>query len=257
MYQATAPAPAPVRRTGLTRIPLRLAKVVRHEFTGGRSDIDTPDMYDYFADLTRGHGLGHRRDRVEQVRGNTYIEMARTVLDGLVTADEPVDLAILAHAAPSFDPRVSAPVNLTAVLPGGPLAFAVSGQGALAVFTALRVAAGYVRRHDYQRVLVLAMDQGTMPYDVAAPVHAAAAALLLTGDGAVEVGTVPGVDDAPAALARVVDTSRSTVVTGFDVSAGYPCTGLWAPLADGSVTGPVVLADHDPVYRELGVCVVL
>lgn len=272
MYRAAAPALSSTPSPRLQLLPLRLAMAVRREFGPGEAEIDVPELHRYFADLTRGSGLGFEPGRVTRARGNTFLAMARDLLDGRLTGER-IDLAIVAHAAPEFDPRLSAPVNLTAVLPGGPLVFSVSGQGSLAAFRALRIAGAYADRHGFQRVLVLVMDQGVTPYDTPELVRDAATALLLEqGDGpAVHVGYVPGVtpEGAPAILAGLrAGRGPETVVVGSGLArtdswpdavatpSGYPCTGLWAPLADGTVTTPALLADYDPGHRALGVCVV-
>lgn len=270
MYRAGATTLSATPQTGPRTLPLRLTMAARREFGSGSHRIDTPDMHRYFTDLTREHGLGYRDERVDEARGNPYLAMARELLDGRLSG-EPIDLAIVALAAPEFDPRLSTPVNLAAVLPGGPLVFTVSGCGVAATFNALRVADGYLRRHDYQRVLILAMDQGSTPYDTPARTHDAATALLLAaGEGpAVRIGTRPDVEPAnvPAAVAELVADVPETVVTGPGLAGsnhwadavsapeGYPCTGLWAPVANGAVSAPALLVDHDPTHRELGVCV--
>ncbi|MEV4050191.1 hypothetical protein AB0J55_03295 [Amycolatopsis sp. NPDC049688] len=264
MYRAAAPVLSAAPPAGLRPFPLPLALAIRREFGPGDREIDVPELHHYFADLSRGHEIGFRPSRVTRARGNTFLAMARELLAGQLSGER-IDLAVVAHAAPEFDPRLSAPVHLTAVLPGGPLVFAVSGQGALAPFSALRIAASYVRRHGFRRVLVLVMDQGVTPYDTPEHVGDAAAALLFEPGGgrALRAGVVPGV--APAAVAGF--RPPGTAVTGPGLArtgawpgaaaapAEYPCTGLWAPLADGAA-GPLVLADYDPDHRALGVCVV-
>ncbi|WP_410590252.1 hypothetical protein [Amycolatopsis sp. lyj-23] len=267
MYRASAttlssaPAPAP----GLQPLPLRLALATRREFPPGDRGIDVPELHRYFADLSRGHDIGFRPDRVTRARGNPFLAMARELLAGQLSGDR-IDLAIVAHAAPEFDPRLSAPVNLTAVLPGHPLVFSVSGQGSLAPFTALRIAGSYVRRHGFRRALVLIMDQGVTPYDTPDPIGDAATALLFEAGGrrTVRVGYAPEV--APDALpefepAETVVIGRGLAGLGSRPDAvvappEFPCTGLWAPLAGGTAAGPVLLADYDPRRRALGICVV-
>lgn len=264
MYRAAAPVLSATPPSGLQPFPLPLAWAARCEFGPGDREIDVPELHHYFADLSRGHEIGFRPSRVTRARGNTFLAMARELLAGRLSGER-IDLAIVAHAAPEFDPRLSAPVNLTAVLPGGPLVFAVSGQGGLAPFSALRVAASYVQRHGFRRVLVLIMDQGVTPYDTPDRIGDAAAALLFEPGGGrtVRAAVVPGVVPAAVAGFRQPGTAfvgrglaRTDAWPGARVApAEYPCTGLWAPLADGTA-GPVVLADHDPHHRALGVCVV-
>jgi hypothetical protein len=269
MYRAAATPLFSAPPPGLQPLPLRLALAIRREFGPGDREIDVPELHRYFADLSRGHDIGFQPDRVTRARGNPFLAMARDLLAGQLSGEQ-IDLVIVAHAAPEFDPRLSAPVNLTAVLPGEPLVFSVSGQGGLAPFSALRIAGSYVRRHGFRRVLVLIMDQGVTPYDTPERLRDAATALLFEADGGrpVRVGYVPEVapDAVPATVAGFGGSEAVVIGTGLartgswpdaiTAPAGFPCTGLWAPLADGTVTGPVLLADYDPHRRALGVCVV-
>jgi hypothetical protein len=267
MYQVAPPVLGERRRSALAPAPLRLADVLRAEFDEGTCRIDSPELYQYFEDLTGSHGVPFDRELMSR-SGNTFISMATALLEDAVT--EPVDLVVLAWATPDFDPRLSAPVNLTAVLPGGPLVFATSGQGPLAPFTALRLAGAYAVRHSYERVLVLALDQATMPFrtdpvEAMRPDRDAAVALVLERPGAIEVGCLPGV--AEQTLADLIDWD-GTVIVGQGVDSalipaekvvrapvGYPCTGLWSTLADHR-DGRTILVDYDPVHGDLGVCVV-
>lgn len=268
MYQVAPPVLGERRRSVLSSVPLRLTDVLRAEFDEGTCRIDDPELYQYFEDLTGSHGIPFDRELMSR-GGNTFMSMAEKLLKDTVT--EPVDLVVLAWATPDFDPRLSAPVNLTAVLPGGPLVFATSGQGPLAPFTALRLAGAYALRHSYERVLVLALDQATMPYrthpvEAMRPDRDAAVALVLERPGALEVGYLPGV--AEHELADVVSWNGTVIVgRGVDPAMipaenvvraplGYPCTGLWSTLADHRSDGRTILVDYDPVHRDLGVCVV-
>ncbi|MGV9364737.1 hypothetical protein [Amycolatopsis sp. NPDC003731] len=265
MYRASATTLSSAPAPGLQPLPLRLALAIRREFGPGERAIDVPALHRYFADLSRGHDIGFRPDRVTRARGNPFLEMARELLAGQLSGER-IDLAIVAHAAPEFDPRLSAPVNLTAVLPGHPLVFSVSGQGSLAPFTALRIAGSYVRRHGYRRVLVLIMDQGVTPYDTPDRIGDAAVALLFEAGGGrtVRVGyepeaTLDAVPELEPAETVVIGPGLAGLGSWPDAVVAppeFPCTGLWAPLADGPAAGPVVLADHDPRRGALGICVV-
>ncbi len=264
MYRASATTLSCAPTPGLQPFPLRLALAIRREFGPGDREIDVPELHRYFADLSRGHEIGFRPGRVTRARGNPFLAMARELLAGQLSGER-IDLAIVAHAAPEFDPRLSAPVNLTAVLPGRPLVFSVSGQGSLAPFTALRVAGSYVRRHDYRRVLVLIMDQGVTPYDLPHRIGDAATALLFETGGSRTVRVGCESEVAPDAIPEF--EPAETVVVGHGLARTgalpgaivappeFPCTGLWAPLTGGTA-GPVLLADYDPRRRALGVCVV-
>ncbi|MGW5746890.1 hypothetical protein [Amycolatopsis sp. NPDC003861] len=265
MYRASATTLSSAPAPGLQPLPLKLALAIRREFAPGERAIDVPALHRYFADLSRGHDIGFRPERVTRARGNPFLEMARELLAGQLSGER-IDLAIVAHAAPEFDPRLSAPVNLTAVLPGHPLVFSVSGQGSLAPFTALRIAGSYVRRHGYRRVLVLIMDQGVTPYDTPDRIGDAAVALLFEADGGrpVRVGyepeaTLDAFPELEPAETVVIGPGLAGLGSWPDAIVAppeFPCTGLWAPLADGPAAGPVVLADHDPRRGALGICVV-
>lgn len=265
MYRASATTLSTAPAPGLQPLPLRLALATRREFGPGEREIDVPALHRYFADLSRGHDIGFRPGRVTRARGNPFLAMARELLAGQLSGER-VDLAIVAHAAPEFDPRLSAPVNLTAVLPGNPLVFSVSGQGSLAPFTALRIAGSYTRRHGYRRVLVLIMDQGVTPYDTPDRIGDAATALLFETGGSrtVRVGYEP--EAVPGALpgfepADTVVVGRGLAALGCPPDAivappGFPCTGLWAPLVTAPAAESVLLADYDPRRGALGICVV-
>jgi hypothetical protein len=253
MYQVVPPVLAERRRPGPATVPLRLTEVLRAEFDEGTWRIDDPEVYQYFGDLTRTHGLPFDRELLSRT-GNTFIGMAEALLKDKVT--EPVDLVVLAWATPDFDPRLSAPVNLTAVLPGGPLAFAVSGQGPLAPFTALRLAGAYAERHSYDRVLVLILDQATMPFEAVLPPRDAAVALVLERPGAIEVGQELTDWDGTVIIGQNVDPAMIPAGNIVRAPIGYPCTGLWSALADHRGRERTILVDYDPVLRDLGVCVV-
>jgi hypothetical protein len=182
MYRTAPPAIDRVRR----ETPLRLTRIVRREFDDGPCPAGDPELGRYYADLAALHGIGYRHDVIEQGAGNTFPAMARAVLADLVI--DPIDLVIIAQATPDLDPRVSAGVSLSDWLPGEPLVFAISDVASTVVITALRLAREYARRHGYQRVLVLVMEQNTFPYETTAmPARDAATVLLLESERESEV----------------------------------------------------------------------
>ncbi|MFE3173838.1 hypothetical protein ACFXPA_21995 [Amycolatopsis sp. NPDC059090] len=248
MFSAGAPVAA-TRTSPFAVLPMGLKTVLHRRFESGDDRLDGPIMTRYFTDLAAGHEVGYSPDLVAQAQGNTFISLARQLLDGQLS--EPVDLVVVAHDGPDFDPRLSAPVNLTAVLPGGPMTYSVSGQGPLAGFLALRVAAGYVRRKPMHRVLILVMEQRGMPYAGQRPSADAAAALLFeAGMGSTRVAVLPGIApaDARAEADRLAPADRyGPGLTGEPITEGRSATELWAE-------PPAVLADYDPVRGTLGIC---
>jgi hypothetical protein len=265
MYRTSAPVAGSRLAGGLAPVPLRLTRILYRRFGQGGHRLDNPEVYRYFADLTAGYEVAHRRELVERAAGNSFMEMADALLGNELAGWDRIDLAVVAHSTPDLDPRLSLPVNLAAVLPGGPLAFAVTGR--IAAFTALRVVSSYVNRHGYGRALVLVLDQGTMPYQIGEPVGDAAAALVLeAAEPNLAVGVLPDVApaDVPARLAEMVGAEPGTLVTGpgleplagaesGSVSEDFPCTGLWSALHARGLPGRAVLADYDPVRRDLAI----
>jgi 3-oxoacyl-[acyl-carrier-protein] synthase III len=179
MYRTASPVNHRVSR----EVTLRLTRMVRREFDKGTYPADDPELHRYFTDLAASHGIGYRQDVLEQCAGNTFAAMARTVLTGFLSESEPIDLVIVVTATPDLDPRFSAGSSLSSWLPGEPLVFAISDLPSSAVFTALKLATEYTRRHSYRRVLLLVMEQTTLPYETTAlPPGDAAVAFLFESD---------------------------------------------------------------------------
>ncbi|MFE0171826.1 hypothetical protein ACFWZ2_05875 [Streptomyces sp. NPDC059002] len=277
MYRTPAPdlggAPPPA---------LRLARAAHLEFPRGEHRIDDAFSARHFTDLTAAHGRAYRPDLVPGGAGNDFTTMSRRLVEDLGLAAEPVGAVIVAHATPDLDCRHAAATYLSEVWPDGPLTFAVGEQGGIAPFGALGLAGAYARRHALSRVLVLVLDQASLPYDTGAgPQGDAGVALLLAADEAPGIRpsarVTPGVatDDVRAELARQLAPSLAegpvTLVAGPGIdpgrdvpdavaevrttAKGFPCTALWAELAGPSAAGErPVLVDRDPLTGDLGVC---
>ncbi|MFG3107529.1 beta-ketoacyl-[acyl-carrier-protein] synthase family protein [Streptomyces tendae] len=280
MYR-TSGAPA---ADGFGRPPaLRLQRVTHQVFPAGTSRIDDGFSARHFTDIAGEYGRPYRPDLAASGAGNTFAAMARTLVESLGPEAAEVDVAIVAHATPDLDCRYAATTYLSEAWPHGPLAFGVSEQGGVTPFTALRVAAGYVRRHALRQALVLVLDQATLPYDTpgAALGGDAGVALLLSADDAPGPrpwmrqfsGVAPG--EVRSLLARELGDFGEdvTVVTGAGIDPerdlppgvarvrraeeGYPCSALWAHLrVDDTSAQPVALAEYDPVSGDFGLCVV-
>ena len=186
--------------------------------------------------------------------GQSYGEMAESLLGELLPAGEEAGLLILAHAVPDILPGRATATYLSHVCPGRPLAFAVSDQGTAGAFTALRLAREYARTGDVARAVILIVEQASLPYDTGTgsvpALHAGVA--LLTGDRPVapvtdiavraeDVGGTGMLIASPAAAKRVSDMD-SAVLAPED----QPYTGVWWELAGclGSM-GNFTVVDFD------------
>ncbi|MFE4599285.1 hypothetical protein ACFRKE_00320 [Kitasatospora indigofera] len=259
--------------------------------------VHTRRLRRYLADLLHPYGREPDPDALgpEAVScdGQSYGEMAETLIDAIVPPGETVDLLVLAHSIPDITPGRATTTYLSHVCPGTPMAFAVSDQGAAGAFTALRLVDAYARSGGLRRALLLVVEQDSLPYHPGVPVPEVAAsrgvALLfgepLPGERAARVsrvGTHVLHPDAPgAALAAelgalgggpepvtavlggvsTVDAAHPRPADLRFADAGQPGTGVWWELA-GELAGPpagprrLLLADHDPGLRHLSLATV-
>ena len=164
MYLASSPALALVGTDHADRFPLPLARIVTRTFDGVRP-YDA-NMLGFFHDLAELYGLRYDRAEFARLRRATFTDMVGGLLDELDGGGEPVGLVVLAHSAPDGEPNWPA-CFLTGVLPGEPLGFAVADQGAVAPFTALRIAATYLRANGARRAIAIVLDQSTVLCDPA------------------------------------------------------------------------------------------
>jgi 4-hydroxymandelate oxidase len=230
-----------------------------------------PELDRFLADLVAPHGLAARVTE-EPV---THADLGERLMHAIGPMDAPVDLVVIASAVPETDPRRSVAHRVSALCPGRPVAFAVADQGTAAPFTALSIVSGY--RCD--RVLLLILETGRQPYEVAArtPERATAVGLVLDGAGPTAITALiqhPAVG--PAEIDRLLagelaGRPRARLVLGSDAapyvhrppadevrvaSAGRICTAVWwelaAGLADWAADGrPVLVAEYDPALRYL------
>ncbi|MEV1117917.1 hypothetical protein AB0I91_22835 [Actinosynnema sp. NPDC049800] len=236
---------------------------------------------EYFADLAgsaQAPGLtGSARTpelsgsvRAPELSGQSYGEMAAALVAAV--ADGPVDLPVLAFSIHDLWPGRATATYLSHVCPGTPLSFAVCDQGSAAPFTALRLVRDRARR----RALVVAVEQGGLPYDsTATPPREHRGVALLCGDDAghrvTDLHQFPDVapEAVPDLAARTIaDLSaghdRVRLVLGEALSAvwpegpdrapaGQPLTGVWWRLADALAEpgGLVVVGEYDRELRYL------
>ncbi|HEY1571664.1 MAG TPA: hypothetical protein VGG05_09995 [Pseudonocardiaceae bacterium] len=258
----------------------RLARAARREFHGVSDLAFDPQLRLFLADLVRPYDLPLRDDLLDNGAGQSYGEMAADLIGQIVTADEPVDLLVLAFGIHDIRLGRATAAYLSDVCPGNPMAFAVCDQGVAAPFTALRLIGEYHPR----RALLLVAEQSALHYLPAGPAvvpdrHAAVALLWEYGDpGCTVVRQHPDVSaqlagsllaDDVAALAG--DRTDVTLVLGGGLTAppgvalaadtvsaptGQPYTGPWWALAGGLAGWQaegrrVVVAEYDPALRYL------
>ncbi|HKN97380.1 MAG TPA: hypothetical protein VJX10_09720, partial [Pseudonocardiaceae bacterium] len=172
MYPQDTPAGAP-----------RLARAARREFRGVSDLAFDPQLRLFLADLVRPYDLPLRDDLLDGGAGQSYGEMAAELVRRIVSADEPVDLLVLAFGIHDVRLGRATAAYLSDVCPGKPMAFAVCDQGVAAPFTALRLIGEYGPR----RALLLVAEQSALHYQPAGPAvvpdrHAAVALLFEQGD---------------------------------------------------------------------------
>ncbi|GAA1762475.1 2-hydroxy-acid oxidase [Luedemannella helvata] len=225
----------------------------------------------YLSDLLRPHGLDLKEDLLAAGTGHSYGEMGAALIGSIVGPDEPVDLLVMAFAAPDVRPGRATATYLSHVCPGNPQSFAICDQGVAAAYTGLRLVREYVGSGGCRRALLLIVEQATLHYEAkgpaAVPARHAGVALLCTGQptpggagrlGAVRVHTQVGPEQVPGLLAGLAGAATLVTGTGLDPAdvpadarpapAGQPLTGAWWELAGGQ---PMVLADYDPTLRYL------
>jgi len=269
---------------------LNLIRAERRAFTGHPAFLDDPGnrarTAEYLTDMARAYGRAVPADLTDELPlGHSYGDMAEALIASVVSADEPVDLLILAFSLHDLRPGRQTAAYLSHVTPGAPMAFAVCDQGSAAAFSGLRIAREYASSAGVRRSLLIVVEQAGIPYDSPAPApsrHQAVA--LLYGDGPTSWARVAGVRQHPAvAPTAVADRAAATLAelaAGHDevglvlsdalatlwtapaagrvrvMPPGQPSTGVWWGLVDEFTDGSrhpelLVAADYDPDLRYL------
>jgi hypothetical protein len=220
--------------------------------------------------------------------GQSYGEMGEPLIEALASPERPIDLLVLAFAVHDLRPGQATAPYLSYRCPGRPLAFSVCDQGVAAGFTALRLIQTYVRTGQFDRALLLVMEQTALHYQPARPApmpdRVASVGLLLDRTGPASLSPVRQFPAVPPELAGrqladqlaglAADPSGLTMVIGAEYAddlladrrlpdlasqiviapAGQPTTGAWWEFAGGLAEWTeqrrlVLLADYD---RPLG-----
>ncbi|MFG2598051.1 hypothetical protein [Streptomyces sp. NPDC048462] len=207
---------------------------------------------------------------------NTYARMTAELLGDLAEPLPPLNRVVLAYALPDPAIRELAGCSVADLCAGDPDVFSVSGQGAGAPFTALRILAATHEEGALDGGACLAFDQRTGPLTGLRPgaVAGTDSVVLLhttaTGGRPLRFLRDTGARDLPAALA---DAARSFpadhLFLGPELAASagsawtgpgevhlvpplLPCTGLWRAASRlWDHPGPLLLADTDPVSGRL------
>ncbi|MFI9643185.1 2-hydroxy-acid oxidase [Micromonospora sp. NPDC051925] len=155
---------------------LHLIRAARRSFAGPaellRDPVHRARSGRYLADLARPYGLEVPEglfDAASESLGQSYAEMAETLIRALVPPDEPVDLLVLAFSSHDMLPGRATATYLSHVCPGTPLSFALCDQGSAAAFSGLRIARAYASSAGCRRALLIAVEQAVLPYDTPAP----------------------------------------------------------------------------------------
>ncbi|MFJ6194891.1 2-hydroxy-acid oxidase [Micromonospora sp. NPDC092111] len=211
---------------------LHLIRAARRTFSGPAELLHDPVQRErlggYLADLARPYGMrvpDGLFDPSSDALGQSYGEMAESLILTLVPPPEPVDLLVLAFAIHDMLPGRATATYLSHVCPGTPMSFAICDQGSAAAFSGLRIAREYAASAGCRRALVIAVEQAVLPYDTAAsgPARHRGVAMLygtLHGDTPPRRGDTPTPDrDSTDAPARVAGIRQHADVAADDVAA--------------------------------------
>ncbi|RFU82525.1 hypothetical protein DY218_32760 [Streptomyces triticagri] len=237
----------------------RLVRAAWRTASGPGEAYDPATVHeDHLREAAAPYGVEFRRELFAGTGRRTSVQLAEAALSGLgpLPPEEAPDVVVVAYATPDFEHGELTAAYLKHRLPGEPLAFAVSDQGVLAPFTALRAGIEYARRGGLRRVLVVIVDQSSQPYalpegDSRAAERDSAVALLLDWDADADTA-LGGWGFGPA---ESTEPPAGRVIRPLP---GLPCTGVWAALlGDGGATGgTAVLADADEELGQLAYCTV-
>ena len=266
---------------------------MRRTFTGSAEFLADPGnrarVGEYLADAARPYAIEVPAalfgEPPSSALGQSYGEMAEALIGPAVSADEPVDLLVLAFSVHDLRPGRQTAAYLSHLTPGAPMAFAICDQGSAAAFTGLRVAREYASSAGIRRALLIVVEQAALPYDCPAEVpsrHQAVA--MLYDDRAGPAPRVAGVrqhpDVPPGAVADLAAADLAELAAGHrevgcvlsDALAvawtapaagrvramppGQPSTGVWWGLldelaGDAGRPGLLVVGDYDPGLRYL------
>ena len=245
--------------------------------SAAKDGADCQPLRTYLADLVRPFGFRLREDLLSA--GISYGEMGVELLGSGLADVEPAELLVLAFAVPDSAPWGSAASRLSSRCPGAPLAFAVCDQGTVAGFGGLRLIGSCLGAG--QRAVLVVAEQSAVGYELPAatpaPASDAMVALLCEQAGPGSRARVRLYADVPAGrvpallAAALRELGEATLVAGNGLAAdgltagvgqfvsapgGQPLTGVWWAAAGLLGSGPLLLANYDPLLRSLALCAI-
>lgn len=143
-------------------MPVFLSRTCSRVFTDGTSGaLDDP----YLDDLAALHKLPRSPSSTWPATGvsRSYGEMAARVLEGCREPLESIELIVLAYANPEILVGEEAGPFLAAAFPATRMVYAVSDQGMLAPFTALKLATSHFRGDNFERAAIIVLEQRFLP----------------------------------------------------------------------------------------------
>jgi hypothetical protein len=240
--------------------------------------VRDPRRLRHYRDLLTPWGVALDEGMLRRGGRNSFRAMSAELVEQL---DLPaaVDLVVLAHSTPDFDPIFSAASHLAYLCPGEPRAFAVSDHGVGAPFAALRVIAAHLRWPEFTDALLVVLDQTSLPnYDEQVHrqlVEDSGVAVLIGAAGRSRVAGVAclddvGRDDVPRLVTRLLEgepagtlllagpTLELAAASGpvHRASSRYLCTAVWVALSEHldqwrDRFERVLVVDHDDRLRQL------
>jgi 4-hydroxymandelate oxidase len=163
MFAARPPAGPPLLGD------LHLVRATRRGFSGTAGFLADPAnqarVGEYLADMARPYHREVRTGDLGASAGQSYGEMAAALIGQVASADEPVDLLVLAFSIHDLWPGRPTAAYLSHLTPGAPMAFAICDQGSAAAFSGLRVIREYASSAAVGRALLIVVEQAVLPYD--------------------------------------------------------------------------------------------
>jgi hypothetical protein len=263
-----------------TREPVSIRRVAHRRFPSAGPYVRDERRLRHYRDLLAPYGVALDERMLERGGQNSFHSMGDMLVSQLEGLPAALDLAVIAHATPDFDPILSAASHLAHICPGEPRSFAISDHGVGAPFAALRVIAAHLRCPGYTHALLVVLDQTTLPnYDErvhAGPVDDSAVAVLIGPGGCGRVWGVArqaqvNVEDALTRATQIVRGMPETLLVAgpalADVadaedlsvhvaSARHLCTAVWFALSEQLESWrrqfrQLLLADYDPALGHL------
>ena len=204
-------------------MPLGLRTASGHVVERRSPLVVTEDQLEYDRDLLAQFGLTLDQQRMSEGRNISYGELAELALGPPGARPVGADLVILAYALPDLRPDTAIAAHVSYALGGTARCLAISEQGLAAPFTALRIADAYARSGRCREVVLLVLEQTTLPHadpilslaGAAHPLRDSAAALILSEPGADhavlrlrQIGIVQPEGDPAGWLSGAVDRAR-------------------------------------------------